>query len=62
MGTDVPPLAVLPLPTEEESLPVLDIKLSSYLYVVHIGTSIDAATGGVVHQLKVEAPETRAMN
>jgi hypothetical protein len=62
MGTSVPPIAVLPLPTEEDSLPVLDIKLSSYLYVVHIGTSINAATGSDVDKSKIETPETRAIN
>ena len=58
MGNDVPPIAVLPLPTEEDSLPVLDAKLSSYLYVVHIGTSIDAATGGPVDRLHAETQKS----
>jgi hypothetical protein len=48
MGTGLPLIAILPLPTEADSLPVLDIKLSSHLYIVHIGTSIDAATRSVV--------------
>ena len=62
MGNDVPLIAGLPLPTEEDSLPVLDAKLSSYLYVIHIGTSIDAATGGTVDRLKDATPEIRAIN
>ena len=62
MGTDPPPIAVLPLPTEEDSLLVLDIKLSSYLYVVSIGASIDAATGCVIDQPEIETAETRAIN
>ena len=62
MGNDVPPIAILPLPTEEDSLPVLDAKLSSYLYVIHIGTSIAAATGGTVDRLNTETPEIRAIH
>ena len=62
METDLPPVAVLPLPTEEDSLLVLDTKLSSYLYVVSIGASIDAATGRAVDQPKTEEAEIRAIN
>jgi hypothetical protein len=62
METDVPPIAVLPLPTEEDSLAVLDAKLSSYLYVVHISNSIDTATGSLVGGLKMEILENQAIN
>ena len=61
METGVPPIAVLPLPNEQDSLAVLDAKMSSYLYVVHIGTSIDAATGSVVGQSEIETPENQAV-
>ena len=61
METGVPPIAVLPLPNEGDSLAVLDAKLSSYLYVVHIGTSIDAATGSFVGESKIETPENQAI-
>src|ERR1700753_2031959 len=59
MGATVPPIAVLPLPTEDDSLPVLMPKLSSYLYVLHIDASIADATG---YKSNNETVETRAIN
>ena len=43
MAYNVPPIAVLPFPAEDDDLVVLNAKLSSYLYVVHVGNSIAAA-------------------
>ena len=62
MEAGLSPIAILPLPTEEDSLLVLDTKLSSYLYVVSIGASIDAATGRMVQKPNIEEAEIRAIN
>lgn len=62
MEATVPPIAVLPLPAEDDSLLVLTTKLSSYLYVVHIGTSIAAATGYVSREVIYDTPESRAIS
>ena len=62
MEAGLSPMAILPLPTEDDSLLVLDTKLSSYLYVVSIGASIDTATGRIVNQLNIKEAEIRAIN
>ena len=62
MADNVPPIAVLPLPAEDDDLVVLNAKLSSYLYVVHVGNSIAAATG-LIHGVPTrEPPESRAID
>ena len=45
MRSNIPPIAVLLPPSENDSLSVLTVKLSSFIYVVHAGHSIAAATG-----------------
>ena len=62
MVSTIPPIAKLPLPAEDDSVETLDIKLSSYLYVVHTGNSIAAATGSVHGESKRNQPETRAID
>ncbi|KAK0951039.1 hypothetical protein LTS01_025397 [Friedmanniomyces endolithicus] len=52
---------LLPLPVEDDSATVLNAKLSSYLDVLHVGHSLAAATGLIHGELKLESPETRAM-
>ena len=47
MDNAVPPIAISPFPQEDDTLPTLTAKLSSYLYVLHIGYSMAAATGSV---------------
>jgi hypothetical protein len=62
MTYNVPPIAVLPLPAEDDDLAVLDAKLSSYLYVVHVGNFLAAATG-LIHGVPTrQSPESRAID
>ena len=62
MAHHTPPIAVLPLPTEDDDLMTLNAKLSSYLYVVHVGNSIAAATG-LIHSVPThESSESRAIH
>ena len=58
-GATVPPIAVLPLLTEDDSLSGLMPKPSSCLYVLHIHASVVDATD---HKSNSETAETRAMN
>src|ERR1700761_8950087 len=60
MTHPIPPIAVLPTPSEDDSVSILNVKLSSYLYVLHVGNSIAAATGAIHDELKHESPERRA--
>ena len=61
MEPSLPPLAVLPLPKEHDSLSVLMPKLSSYLYVVHVGRSVAEATGYEPNNVTAEARATKEM-
>ena len=58
----MPPIAVLPLPTEDDNLPSLIPKLSSYLYVIHIGRCLAAATGYIATGSHRQIPESRAVS
>lgn len=61
MTVPIPPIAVLPFPAEDDSISDLDVKLSSYLYALHVGNSISAATGQVHAELKRESSERQAI-
>lgn len=58
MKATVLPIAVLPLPTEDDSLSVLVLQLSLYLEVLHIHASVADTTG---HKSNNKTVETRAM-
>lgn len=62
MMSTIPPIAILPLPAEDDCVGILEIKLSSYLYVLHIGNSIATATSPVHGEPKCSQPETRAID
>ena len=55
----MPPIAVLPLPTEDDSLSVLMAKLSLCLYVLHIHALVVDAISRMSNN---EMAESRAMN
>jgi hypothetical protein len=59
MEDTVPPIAALALPIEEDILPVLNAKLSSFLYVLHVNRCIAAATRSTFNETH-ETPEARA--
>lgn len=62
MEPTIPPIAVLPLPSENDSLSVLTTKLSSFLYVIHVGRSVAVATGYVPDKSIKATPESRAVD
>ena len=60
MDSQVPPIAALALPTDEDTLPVLSVKLSSFLYVLHVNRCIATATRSTSYKVHDQAPEARA--
>ena len=59
MEDTVPPIAAFALPTEEDLLPVLNAKLSSYLYVLHLNHCIAPATRSTFSTMH-KTPEAQA--
>lgn len=62
MESSVPPIAALTLPSEEDTLPVLSTKLSSFLYVLHMRHDLAAATRSTFHDKHGLTPEAQARN
>lgn len=61
MTSTIPPIAILSLPAPDDNVEVVDVKLSSHLYIVHVGNSIATATGSVYGESECNPAELRAI-